>query len=135
MDCDRKSLKLLVVNDQLGYIDQLSDHAEMNDHLYDIELKIAESMDRVYQLISYWRPSVILLDAHVFGVNCFELLQQIKDGFIPVVVTSQHNSTEIEQSALENGAALYLSTGEDPEIIENLLEQIASLAEDDGCEH
>lgn len=124
----RKYIKLLVIHDQPSEVEQITDWAEMNDHLFSVEIQFTNIAEKAYELIGSWNPSVIMLDAHLTDENSFEVLNRVKDNAIPIVMTSEHNSNEIGQSAIENGADMYFSFGDDPEFAEYFLMYMAELA-------
>ena len=85
--------------------------------------------------IASWKPSVILLDAHLQDVNSFEVLDSCREGRATVVVASDVCSREIMDSARDHGASGYVTKSESPEEIEALLFELATVSAPIEVEH
>lgn len=136
----RKQVRLLVVgdtqlDDNSDYYSHLQEYADLSRHVYDISYQFTASGTKAVELIGSWQPSVILVDAHLEDRHSFDVLQSGIDASVPVVVTSEFNSPEIEESAIANGAAAYLPKSDSPEDLEILLNRIAELAVEIQLKH
>ena len=126
----KKSVRLLVIHDTEHLYEALQDVAEMNSHVYDVECMHRSSGREAKELISDWRPTIVLLDAHIHDVNSIEFLRDCRSSGIPVILTSHHNSVEIEKSAMNNGAIGYCPLVGDPETVEQVLSEIVMYSEE-----
>jgi DNA-binding NarL/FixJ family response regulator len=124
----RKTIKLLVVDEQDGYCDLIREHAEICSHHVDILCECVNTGKEAIEKIASWKPSVILLDAHLRDVNSFEVLESCREGRATVVVSSDFCSREIMDSARDHGASGYVTKSESPEEIEALLFELASVS-------
>lgn len=131
----RKTIKLLVVDEQASYCDLIREHAEICSHHVDIVCECVNSGKDAIEKIASWKPSVILLDAHLNDVNSFEVLQSCREGRATVVVASDHCSREIMDSARSHGASGYVTKSENPEEIEALLFELATVSAPIEFEH
>lgn len=124
----RKEVRILIVDDQPGYFELIQEHAEMNDHIFNIECAHADSESGALDKIRDFEPTVILVDAHIQGMNCFDLVRKCRDGLAQIIVTSDSCSHEIEMSARTSGAVAYVIKDVQPEHIESMLSEIAEAA-------
>ncbi len=124
----RKAVRLLVIMDDLSSQQQLEEQVSLIEHQYSITYKYAKSSAEVSELMREWGPSVVLVDAFCRSVNCFEFVEQWREGVSSIVVTSEAPSQSIAESAMLQGASAYIVRGEDLEDVEFLLEQIVALA-------
>lgn len=131
----RKTIKLLVVDEQSGYCDLIREHAEICSHNIDILCECVNSGKEAIAKIASWKPSVILLDAHLKDVNSFEVLDSCREGRATVVVASDFCSREIMDSARDHGASGYVTKSESPEEIEALLFELATVSAPIEFEH
>lgn len=131
----RKTVKLLVVDEQPDYCDLIREHAEICSHQIDIICESATSGREAIEKIAAWKPSVILLDAHLQDVNSFEVLESCREGRATVVVASDHCSQAIMNSAREHGASGYVTKSDNPEEIEALLVELATVSAPVAFDH
>ncbi|NLF25227.1 MAG: hypothetical protein GX589_06160, partial [Deltaproteobacteria bacterium] len=118
---------LLFVHDQEDYCNLFKEQVDLNSHLYKIDCQCTTSGHQALRMIREWRPSVVLLDAHIGDVNSFQVLDGCKGIEVAVIVTSDINSQEIEKSAEKHGACGYCHLLDDPESIEHMLKQIVNM--------
>ena len=136
----RKKVRLLVVGDDSQdkfdpYYSGLKECAELCAHIYDITCNFTTSGEKAVELLETWEPTVLLVDAHLHDMNCLDLVKHSCAGHVPVVVTSDHPSPEIAQSAKEQGAAAYIAKTENPDEFEMLLQRIVTLAGEASIKH
>ena len=124
----RKSVRLLVVDEQQGYFEQVRDYAELCSHQFDIECAYARTEVEARIKMKSFLPTVIMIDAHLPDVGDLRCIQDYQQGFAPVIVTSDHRSIEIEEAARENGAHAYVTKSDQPEELELLLFKISVIA-------
>ena len=74
-----KSVKLLVVDEQVTYCDLIKEHIDICSHQFDIVCECVNSGTEALEKIAEWEPSVILLDAHLQDVNSFAVLDACRD--------------------------------------------------------
>lgn len=132
---DKKHVRLLVVDDQRSFFEAIAEQAELCRHQLDIVCRYANSMEDVEDVLDEWQPSVTLVNAHNMEVDCFEVLSRCKEGEVPVIVTSDHCSQEIEDASRSLGATGYVTKSEAPEDVEGLLHQIEAAAGHDTAIH
>lgn len=126
----QKSLevKLLVVDEHSQYCSLIREHAEMYGHALKLVCECVNSGREALEKISTWEPSVVLLDAHLPDINSFEVLDACRNGRATVVVSSDVCSRDIENSARAHGASGYVTKSENPEDIEALLVELATVS-------
>lgn len=100
--------RLLVVDDDVAAILALRSALEHIGHFY-----FATTSARALQLIRMVEPDLILLDAHMPGIDGFELCRQLKADpafrHVPVVFVTRFSDTQSEAKALDIGAADFVS--------------------------
>ena len=131
----KKEVRVLVVDEGSAYFELICEHAEMNDHYFSINCAHVENGEEVLEKIRTFAPTIILLDAHIPDVNCFEILERCKEGLAPIIVTSDNCSPEIEVSARMNGASGYVTKSTNPEHLDALIFQIATLSPESESTH
>lgn len=123
-----KQVRLLVIDEQRGYFELVRQYADMCSHQFSIECHYASSTEDARRQIKNLLPSVIMLDAHLPDMLDLEIIRRYEQGLAPVIVTSDHRSSEIEESAREMGAHAYVTKGESDEELEILLYKISLIA-------
>lgn len=123
-----KVIRVLVAHEQCSYVELMRSVAEMNSHIYDMELIHAPTRDLALELHATKNPSIVLLDAHLPEQGGLSLIEEFRKQGTPIVVTSTFNSQEIEESAMQYGATGYCALSDDPEILDIVLLQIADYA-------
>lgn len=83
----------------------------LTDEYRDVEFGEAENADEVFQKVKEKEWDLLILDINMPGKNGLVILKQLKDEKIniPVLVFSMHTDHQFVTSALELGAAGYLS--------------------------
>jgi len=122
-------VRVLIIDEQLEYFQSLSEYAELCYHQYHVICRHAASDAEANQILAVWQPEVILVDLHHSKADTLSIIDQCKEGFAKVIVTSENVSSEVEKSALERGAMGYFYKSFDPEDIERLLARIEAIAE------
>ncbi|MBX7144074.1 MAG: response regulator [Oligoflexia bacterium] len=123
-----KEVKLLVVDEHDQYCTLIQEHAELYGHSLKIVCECVNSGREALERITKWEPSVVLLDAHLPDMNSFEVLDACRNGRATVVVSSEVCSREIEDSARAHGASGYVTKSDNPEDIEALLYELATVS-------
>jgi PAS domain S-box-containing protein len=100
--------RLLVVDDDVAAILALRSALEHIGHFY-----FATTSARALQLVRMVEPDLILQDAHMPGIDGFELCRQLKADpafrHVPVVFVTRFSDTQSEAKALDIGAADFVS--------------------------
>lgn len=136
----KKTIRLLVIGDDAEsqineYFVHLKDFTEMSTHLYDIDCNFIHTGEEAYKQIKDWLPNVILIDAHLADVNCFNILEHCVKEHLPVVLTSDYRLPEVEKSAENSGASAYIPKSDNPDDFEFLLSLIAEIADEARIKH
>lgn len=124
---DKKTIKLLIVDDQPNFCSLLAEQAELWDYHCDISCQFASTGEEAKKLMQSWHPSVVLLDLHA-AEESLELIRNWTGGISSVIATSSTCSKEIEETALAHGADAYVPKSENPDEIQHLMERIVNLA-------
>lgn len=131
----RKQVKLLIVDDQPDHIESLRAHTEMYYSNFALECNFVKTAKAALQELKKWSPSVVLLDAHTRDLKSLEIIERFTLNGVSVIVTSRVRSDEIEESALEYGAAAYLPMSENPDDMEAMIEAIAAASQPAAQNH
>lgn len=131
----RKEVRILIVNEQEEYFKLISSHAEDYLHGCDVSCTHAGSGKEARSILSHWLPTIIVLDAYLDDVNSVEIIKEIQGDHLPVIVTSEHFSSEIDKSVKENGACAYLVAGDSQNSLETLFGKIVELSSDPSYTH
>ena len=128
-------VRVLIVDEHETYCKQLSELAEFVGRSVKVACEHARSGAEALEMMESWQPSIVLVDAYIPDMNCFDLVHHCLQGLFPVIVASENPSHEIETSAYERGASGYVIKSEDPDELEMLLMEIASFSEADSYTH
>lgn len=131
----RQEVRILVIHEQDDYFKLVSSHAEDYLHGYEVSCTHAESGKAARSLLSKWLPTIIILDAYLDDVNSVEILKEFQGEHLPVIVTSEHFSSEIDRSAKEHGACAYLVAEDTQHSLETLFGKIAELSSEPAYTH
>jgi len=124
---ERQALRVLVADEQREYFEAIRECAELCRHQFTIECEFVDTERTLLSALSRFRPSVVLLDAHIPHVDSFDMIRQCHLGEVSVILTSKHMSSEISDSAKQHGASGYVSKSFDMEEVEALLNQLMNL--------
>jgi len=105
-EVSRKKIKLLVVDDELGFLESLGERLEMRDFQVSTVSNGAEALE----LCRTEKFDLALLDLKMPGMNGQELLTRIKDEhrFIEVIILTGHGSYGSAVECSKLGAFNYL---------------------------
>ena len=137
----RKAVRLLLIGDEdsssdfENYFSGLKECAELCRHMFDVTCNFTNSGVEGKKLMRDWEPNVIIVDAHLHDFNSLEIVQFACTEHLPIVVTSDYPSREIENSAREQGAAGYLTKTDNPDELEMVLKEIVSIANEVRIKH
>ena len=121
-------IRLLVVDELESFFEDIKECAELCSHRVRVEVLRAASGHEALEKIRDWEPTILLVDAHLPDMSGFELVKDCYKGVIPVVLTSEHRSADLEKSALELGAFGYVAKTENIDDIESLLYDLADIS-------
>ena len=124
----KKTVRLLVVDEQSDYFGELRQYAQMLDDRYNITCEFTDSSHTAQQILESWEPSVVLLDVHLSDMSNFDFLEDCQANAIPVVVTGHCPSREIERSVLSRGAIAYFPKSHDPDEMEEMMNMLAKVS-------
>ena len=101
---------------------------EMLAALGGVETRVAEDADAALALLSHWTPDLLVLDAHLPGIDGYELLALLRQrpGFdaIPAVMCSADAMPEDRERAL---AAGFLTCWTKPLDLQRIAADLAAL--------
>jgi DNA-binding NarL/FixJ family response regulator len=120
-------LKILIVDDHPLIREALRQVLQALDR--QLELLEAQSGDEALELTRLNQDtSLILLDLALPGVDGFEVLRRLRDGFpgIPVVVVSAHDNAETVMRVIDAGAMGYIPKTSTTPILLNALRLVLS---------
>lgn len=111
MNKDIKQAKILVVDDQEANVDVICDFLALQAYIH--VMGITDSR-KVENLISEYKPDIVLLDLSMPYLDGFEIMDMLKkivppNDYLPVLVLTADISTETRHKALINGASDFLS--------------------------
>lgn len=131
----RRTVKLLVVDSQPDFFQNISECAELCSHEIFVECEFADSQRKAESRIASWAPNLVLIDAHVQNGSSFTILDYCKRQASPVVVMSDKHSSAIEDSARARGAVGYITKSNNLEDLERTLHELAEVSEALGNIH
>lgn len=123
-----RRLRVLVIDDQPSAGAQIEEQAEVLGQHCELDVRQVGSENDILQIVWSWKPSVVLLNAHVMVGNSLAILDELRDGCAPVVITSLYNSKTIQESVRQRGAAAYVSGQGNPEYWEQLMASLESVS-------
>ena len=120
----KEPIKLLMVDDETGFVDILSKRLELRD----IEPTKTYSGTEAVQCMRGKSFDVALLDLKMADLDGFETLKIMKtlDPKMPVIMLSGHGSDESVQEAMALGALTFLTK---PYELDDLIEEIKKAAD------
>lgn len=106
-----KNANLLIVDDNSSNIELLHDMLELTGYR---NVKSTTDPREVIDLYASFQPDLILLDLMMPHMNGFEVMDKLKElvspkTYLPILVLTADNSTEVRQKALSCGANDFLS--------------------------
>jgi DNA-binding NtrC family response regulator len=101
-----EDFKILLVDDEKDFVKSLSERLEMRD----LNAGVAFDGEQALEAIKKERPSVILLDLKMPGMDGLEVLKLVKQAHphIQVIILTGHGSEKDEEQARKLGAFDYL---------------------------
>lgn len=123
----RERFRVLVVDEQREYYEQLREWAELCRYQYPVECEYLSSADEVDSKLHSSQPTVVLLDAHLSTANAFDVIERCHRGAVPVILASDFMSRELSERAKARGADGYVWKSQDPEDLEALLQHIVEM--------
>ena len=132
---DKKSIRVLVVDEGSEFFDQVQDQADQNSHHYKMACKLVTQISEVAEMIRSWNPSVVMLDVANSPFNSAEIAKGCSQLEVPLIVTGYTHNKEIQASIEKIGAVAYVVKSEDPEDIEQVLELLATVAKEELLVH
>lgn len=125
----KRRLKVLIADHHPQFFQQISDFADVMADEIELTCKFADSATQALEMISSWEPSVIMLDVYMPDLSAFDVIEQCRQGVAPIVVTSNNQSEDIREAALDRGACAFIPKSQNPDDIEGLFYLLADLAE------
>ncbi len=126
---------MLVADHQPSFFEQISQFADVMADEIELSCKYVDSATQALEEIGKWEPSVVLLDVYMPDVSAFDLLEKCRQGIAPIVVTSNNQSEEIREAALDHGACAFIPKSQNPDDIEGLFYLLADLADYNSQKH
>jgi len=111
IDSNIKNANILIVDDQVAYIDVLRSFLEFQGYT---SIKTTTDPRMVVELYDTFKPDLILLDLMMPFLNGYEVMEQLKKLippgiYLPMLVLTADLTTEAKQRALKNGANDFLT--------------------------
>lgn len=125
---EKKNVKLLIVDENSSYYEQLKDCAEMCAHEFNVECIHATSAQEAMKIIESEHPTVLLVDAYLPDLTNAKLISKCSEGVVPVVITSDYQLPELEEVTQHWGADEYIPKSDNPDDVEEALRRIVELA-------
>lgn len=122
------TIRLLIVDELESFFENIKECAELCSHKINMEVARARSGHEALEKIRDWEPTILVVDTHLPDMSGFELVRDCYKGVLPVVLTSEYRSSDLEKSARELGAYGYVPKTENIEDIENLLYELADIS-------
>lgn len=122
----RKQVRLLVMGDE-AFQKQLVESAELCSHQYDFFIRSAAPNEAAGSLLADFSPSVVLLNLDLAS-EAAELVRGCGELNVPLVVSSEFLSDEIESRARRQGAVACIVPNEDPDELEQVVHLLASVS-------
>ena len=135
IDGEKKSIRVLVIDEGSEFFDQVQDHADLNSHHFDMACRLVTKISEVADMIRSWNPSVVMLDVANSPQNSAEIAKGCSQMEVPLIVTGYSHNKEIQASIEKIGAIAYIVKSEDPEDIEQVVELLATVAKDELMVH
>ena len=117
--------RILIAANDRSFCERLRASIEAHEALETIG--IAESADDAIHLVETLKPSVVLMDVALDGIEATRKMREFSDG--PAVVLMASEDEEIDDRAVEAGAAAYVRKGTD---LLALVDVVAAFAGLDG---
>jgi two-component system, NtrC family, response regulator AtoC len=98
---------VLIVEDETTFAKNLAVYLSR----YDYDVCRAESAEEGFELLTTFRPEVVLLDFNLPGINGLEMMHELRrrDPQVRVIVITGHGSEQIAVDAMKAGAFDYLT--------------------------
>ena len=132
---EKKSIRVLVVDEGSEFFEQVQDQADQNSHHYKMACKLVTQISEVAEMIRSWNPSVVMLDVANSPINSAEIAKGCSQLEVPLIVTGYTHNKEIQASIEKIGAIAYVVKSEDPEDIDQVLELLATVAKEELLVH
>ena len=134
-DSDRKSIRVLVVDEASDYFDQVKDHADLNSHHYQMACRLVTKVTEVAEMIRSWNPTVVVLDVANSPTKSAEIAKGCSQREVPLVVTGYTHNKEIQAAIEKIGAVAYVVKSDDPEDLEQVVQLLATVAREECTIH
>ena len=131
----KRELRVLILDENETYLSAIRACATMNPPEFGLTFQFAASEDSARRIINEWDPSCVLLDAHIPEFDACGALERYMAEVVPVIITSDSASRDIEASALSRGAVKYITKSENPDEIESLLCSIGEVSIEFDSKH
>ncbi len=122
-----RQIKLLVVDENREYFEQLQDCAEMCSHEFKVECLYTSDEKEALDIIENEHPAIVVLDAYIPEFDNLGLIERCQNG-ATVVVTSDFSVPELSATSRKWGAEEYIPKSSNPDEVEEALRKIVELA-------
>lgn len=102
-----KQIKILLVDDEVEFVNTLSERIKMRN----LDSEVALNGEEAMRIVADEVPDVMVLDLKMPGINGMEVLKQIRSKYpqVQVIMLTGHGSEKDEEKARNLGAFEYLS--------------------------
>ena len=123
-----EKVKVLVVDEDRDYFEQLQECADMCSHEFKVECIYSSDEKEALSIIEKEHPSIIVMDAYMPALESHGLLEKCNEGVVPLIVTSLYAIPELSDVSRRWGAEEYITKSENPDEVEEALRRIVELA-------
>ncbi len=124
-----QSYRILLIDEDDDFSESLRDSIEVSPYDNQIGFKRSSTIKDAFEQIAQWAPDLIVIDAHVEGMNSLDLTRLCCGKDTKVVMASDHMSVEIQQSAMKHGASDYFPKTNNPDELELVVHKLAVLCQ------
>ncbi len=127
--------RVLIVHDDAGFVDEVRD--ALGAHTADVEIVSALSGPRALGLVASHRPSAIVVDADLEGMDGYTLTEQLKSDAnstaIPVVIVALNPSESSALRARQAGAVAHLPAAGPHDALSAKIAELLGVAGEDAA--
>ena len=132
---DKKSIRVLVIDEGGEYFQQVQDHANLNSHHYKMACRHTTEISEVADLLLSWDPTVVIIDVAHSPFCSAQVAKGCSDREVPLVVTGYIHNKEIQEAIEKIGAIAYVVKSEDPDDLDDVVQLLATVAREETAIH
>ncbi len=123
----KKKEAILIVDDNMNFVDRLIGLLEEVDGLWEIH--VASDFDEARRILAEENPAIVLLDINLPGKNGIELLKIIRknSAVCEVIMITNHADDYYREQCYELGASHFLDKSNDFALVPAIIRQRVSI--------